>query len=122
MPLEDSSDIKFEIGHVLFIDIIGYSKLLIHQQSELQRQLNEVVRGTEPFRAVKKTGKLIGLPRSDGLAPVYAAISASNKSLQAALKGYLRHLVGMKAGTPCFFTRNTTNFAGLLSLALRPTM
>src|SRR5207249_339440 len=34
MPPESSSDVKFEIGHVLFIDIVGYSKLLINQQSE----------------------------------------------------------------------------------------
>jgi len=71
MPLEDSSDVKFEIGHVLFIDIVGYSKLLIHQQSELQRQANEIVRGTDQFRAAKKAGKLIRLPRGDGLALVF---------------------------------------------------
>ena len=34
MPSEQSSDVKFEIGHVLFIDIVGYSQLLINQQSE----------------------------------------------------------------------------------------
>ena len=34
MPSEGSSDVKFEIGHVLFIDIVGYSKLLINKQSE----------------------------------------------------------------------------------------
>jgi hypothetical protein len=39
MPIERSSDVKFEIGHVLFIDIVGYSKLLISEQSELQQTL-----------------------------------------------------------------------------------
>jgi hypothetical protein len=34
MPFESSSDVKFEIGHVLFIDIVGYSKLLINEQSK----------------------------------------------------------------------------------------
>jgi hypothetical protein len=56
MASEDSSDPKFEIGHVLFMDIVGYSKLLIHEQSERQRQLNEIVRGTEQFRAAKNRG------------------------------------------------------------------
>ena len=42
--------------------------------------------------------------------------------IAGAQKGYLRYLAGSTAGTPWFFTKNTTNFAGLLSLALRPTM
>jgi hypothetical protein len=42
--------------------------------------------------------------------------------IAGAQKGYVRYLAGSTAGTPWFFTRNTTNFAGLLSLALRPTM
>jgi hypothetical protein len=59
MPSEQSADVKLEIGHVLFIDIVGYSKLLIDQQSELQRQLSEIFRDTDQFRAAKKKGKLI---------------------------------------------------------------
>ena len=70
MPLEDSADVKFEIGHVLFVDIVGYSKWQIHEQSELQRQLNEVVRGTELSRVAKKSGKLVRLPAGDGIAMV----------------------------------------------------
>ena len=42
---------RLEIGHVLFIDIVGYSKLLLKQQSELQRELNEIVSGTSEFRS-----------------------------------------------------------------------
>jgi hypothetical protein len=34
MPSGNSADVKFEIGHVLFIDIVGYSKLLITEESE----------------------------------------------------------------------------------------
>jgi serine/threonine-protein kinase len=71
MQPDQSADVKFEIGHVLFLDIVGYSKLLIHEQSELQRQLNDIVRGTEQFRAAKKSGKLIRLPRGDGIALVF---------------------------------------------------
>ena len=53
-----SSDIQLEIAHVLFIDIVGYSKLLIDEQRELQQQLNEIVRNTDQFRAAKTAGKL----------------------------------------------------------------
>jgi Predicted integral membrane protein len=71
MISERSSDVKFEIGHVLFMDIVGYSKLLIHEQSERQQQLNEMVRRTEQFRSAKKSGKLIRLSRGDGMALVF---------------------------------------------------
>jgi hypothetical protein len=70
MQSEQSSDVRFEIGHVQFIEFVGHSKFLIHEQSELQRQLNEVVRDTEQFRVAKKSGKLIRLPRGDGIALV----------------------------------------------------
>ena len=50
MPAASESDLRFEIGHVLFIDIVGYSKLLIHEQSEQLQKLKEIVRGTEQFR------------------------------------------------------------------------
>jgi hypothetical protein len=46
MPPELASDVKLEIGHVLFIDIVGYSKLLIHEQSEQLQKLREIVRAT----------------------------------------------------------------------------
>ena len=49
MPSEQSSEVKFEIGHVLFIDIVGYSKLLINEQSDHLQTLKQVVRGTEQF-------------------------------------------------------------------------
>jgi hypothetical protein len=51
MAAEGKKEIALEIAHVLFIDIIGYSKLLINQQSELLRELNEIVSSTKSFRA-----------------------------------------------------------------------
>ena len=57
MPSKSSSDVKFEIGHVLFIDIIGYSKLLITEQSEQLQKLKEIVRGTEQFRLAEAEEK-----------------------------------------------------------------
>ena len=62
---------RLQIGHVLFIDIVGYSKLLGNQQSELLRELNEVVSGTNKFREAEAEGKLIRLPTGDGMALVF---------------------------------------------------
>src|SRR6266568_2114446 len=75
MPSEQSSDVKFEIGHVLFIDIVGYSKLLINEQSEQIRKLKEIVRGTEQFRLAEAQGKLLRLPTGDGGALVFRTSS-----------------------------------------------
>src|SRR5436190_21877223 len=71
MTSERSPDAKFEIGHVLFIDIVGYSKLLINEQSEQIRTLKEIVRGTEQFRLAQAEGKLLRLPTGDGGALVF---------------------------------------------------
>jgi TolB-like protein/class 3 adenylate cyclase/Tfp pilus assembly protein PilF len=71
MATHSESDLQFAIGHVLFIDIAGYSKLLINEQSELIRQLKEVVRGTEQFRLAEAEGKLLRLPTGDGGALVF---------------------------------------------------
>jgi adenylate cyclase len=65
------SEVKFEIGHVLFIDIVGYSKLLINEQSEQIQRLKEIVRGTEQFRLAETEGKLLRLPTGDGGALVF---------------------------------------------------
>src|SRR5258708_17518936 len=71
MSPEPASDLKFEIGHVLFIDIVGYSKLLIHEQSEQLQRLKAIVRGTEQFRLADAEGKLLRLPTGDGGALVF---------------------------------------------------
>src|SRR5207248_1187814 len=82
-----ASELKFEIGHVLFIDIVGYSKLLITEQSEQIQKLKEIVRGTEQFRLADAEGKLLRLPTGDGgalvfrnspEAPVLCALEISN--------------------------------------------
>src|SRR6266480_4598053 len=71
MPAEHSSDVKLEIGHVLFIDIVGYSKGLINEQSESLQKLKEIARGTEQFRIAEAEGKLLRLPTGDGGALVF---------------------------------------------------
>ena len=66
-----SSELKFDIGHVLFIDIVGYSKLLIAEQSDQIQTLREIVRGTEQFKKADAEGKLLRLPTGDGGALVF---------------------------------------------------
>src|SRR5216110_2137164 len=68
---DTASEVKFEIGHVLFIDIVGYSKLLITQQSQQLDTLKRIVRGTEQFRTAEAEGKMLRLPTGDGGALVF---------------------------------------------------
>jgi TolB-like protein/class 3 adenylate cyclase len=104
MATHSQSDLQFEIGHVLFIDIVGYSKLLIDQQRERIRELKEIVRGTEQFRRAEAEGKLLRLPTGDGgalvfrntqEAPVLCALEISK-----AIKNYpeLRIRMGIHSG------------------------
>src|SRR5438445_3592919 len=71
MSSEQPSDVKLEIGHVLFIDIVGYSKLNITEQSERLQKLKEIVWATEQFRQAQAEGKLLRLPTGDGGALVF---------------------------------------------------
>lgn len=72
MSGETKSDLRLEIAHVLFIDIVGYSKLLINEQRESLQELNQIVRGTEAFRAAETGGQLTRIPTGDGMALVFS--------------------------------------------------
>jgi len=63
----------FDIGYVLFIDIVGYSKLSGEEQSRVVRQLNETVRATREFQRAEAAGQLLRLPAGDGMALVFSA-------------------------------------------------
>src|SRR5438094_1831864 len=67
MSTEIQKEIPLEIAHVLLIDVVGYSKLLVNEQIELLQELNQIVRNTECFRAAQSTGKLIRVPTGDGM-------------------------------------------------------
>jgi TolB-like protein/Tfp pilus assembly protein PilF/class 3 adenylate cyclase len=71
MATDLERDLQFEIGHVLFMDVVGYSKLLINEQRELQQQLSQIVRNTEQFRAAEAADKLLRVPGGDGMALVF---------------------------------------------------
>jgi TolB-like protein/class 3 adenylate cyclase/Tfp pilus assembly protein PilF len=71
MLTDSESELQLEIGHVLFIDIVGYSKLLNNEQRERLHELREIVRETEQFRLAEAEGKLMRLPTGDGGALVF---------------------------------------------------
>jgi TolB-like protein/class 3 adenylate cyclase/Flp pilus assembly protein TadD len=71
MAAEVKKEIQLEIAHVLFTDIVGYSKLPINQQRALVERLNEIVRGTDEFQAAERAGRLITIPTGDGITLVF---------------------------------------------------
>src|SRR2546422_8510827 len=71
MSTEIKKEIQLEIAHVLFIDIVGYSKLLINEQRALLGALNQIVRSTEEFQNAEAAGRLIKIPTGDGMALVF---------------------------------------------------
>jgi TolB-like protein/Flp pilus assembly protein TadD len=92
MSSELNADLELEIGHVLFIDIVGYSKLLINEQHESLHELNQVVRNTDAFRSAEAAGKLIRLPTGDGMALAFATTpDAPVRCAMQASKALLSH-------------------------------
>ena len=71
MPAEIKKEIQLEIAHVLFIDIVGYSKVSINEQRAVIDELNEVVRASEQFQKAEVEARLIKIPTGDGLALVF---------------------------------------------------
>ena len=71
MSGEKETALRLEIAHVLCLDIVGFSKLLIDEQTEALRELNQVVRNADAFRAAEKSGELIRLPTGDGMVLVF---------------------------------------------------
>src|SRR3954471_13366481 len=71
MAEEVKKDIELEIAHVLFIDIVGYSKLSVNEQHARVEDLNEVVRLSEQFRKAEAAGRLLKIPTGDGMALVF---------------------------------------------------
>jgi TolB-like protein/Tfp pilus assembly protein PilF/class 3 adenylate cyclase len=68
---ETKADLRLEIAHILLIDLVGYSKLLVDEQIEFLKELNQIVRSTECFRVAERSGKLIRVPTGDGMALLF---------------------------------------------------
>jgi TolB-like protein/class 3 adenylate cyclase/Tfp pilus assembly protein PilF len=119
-PAVPPPDLQLEIAHLLLIDVVGYSKLLVNEQIEVLQELNEIVRNTECFRAAEAKGKLIRVPTGDGMAllffhspeePVRCALEIS-KALQDHSRIRLR--MGVHSGPVNRVTdvNDKTNIAG----------
>jgi adenylate cyclase len=68
---EIKREVKLEIVHVLFLDIVGYSKSLTDEQQELIDRLNQVVRGSDEFQKAASADRLIKIPTGDGMALIF---------------------------------------------------
>src|SRR5437762_10459656 len=104
MSTEVKKEIELEIAHVLFIDIVGYSKLAVNEQRALIEGLNDIVRATDEFQAAETTGRLIKIPTGDGMALVFyqspeAPVDCALE-IRRALKDYpeLRLRMGVHSG------------------------
>jgi class 3 adenylate cyclase len=71
MAVKMKSDAHLAIAHVLFMDVVDYSKLLVNEQREVVHQLNHVVRQTVQFKRSDANGELICIPSGDGMALVF---------------------------------------------------
>src|SRR5215467_10633518 len=114
------SHLHLEVGHILFLEIVGYSKLLADEQKELVQQLNQIVRKTKQFQAAEAEGKLTRLPTGDGMvlvftnnpeAPVECALEISQK-LQS--RPQLKLRMGIHSGpvNPFADVNDQSNLAG----------
>src|SRR5881296_2181978 len=118
--VEPKSDLELEIAHVLLIDVVDYSKLLVDDEIELLQDLNQIVRTTECCRTAEANGKLIRVQTGDGMAllffrspeePVRCALEIS-KTLQDHPRIQVR--MGVHSGPVNRVTdvNDKTNFAG----------
>src|SRR6058998_2253241 len=71
MSTEIKKEIQLEIAHVLFIDIVGYSKLSINDQHAAVEELNQMVRASEQFQRAEGANRLLKIPTGDGMALVF---------------------------------------------------
>jgi TolB-like protein/class 3 adenylate cyclase len=117
---EPKPDLPLEIAHLLLIDVVGYSKLLVDEQIKLLQELNHIVRETESFRAAEASGKLNRVPTGDGMAlfffhspeqPVRCALDIS-RILQE--HPHIQVRMGVHSGPVNRVTdvNDKTNFAG----------
>src|SRR5262249_6472410 len=68
---ESKPDLPLEIAHLLLIDVVSYSNLLVNEQIELLQELNQIVRGTKCFRLAEASGQLNRMPMGDGMAQLF---------------------------------------------------
>ena len=90
MSTETGKQIALEIAHVLFIDIVGYSKLSINEQRAAVDELNHIVRASDQFQKAEASDRLIKIPTGDGMALVFYT-SAEADAIVRTLRDLRRH-------------------------------
>jgi serine/threonine-protein kinase len=121
MPSEIKKKIELEVVHVLFLDIVGYSRRLTNEQQTLIDQLNQVVRSSEEFQNAEAAGRLIKIPTGDGMGLVFYKSPAQPVEcaleISRALKTFpeLRVRMGVHSGPVSAVTdlNDRTNAAGI---------
>ena len=71
MSAEPKPDLELEIAHLLLIDVVGYSRLLVNEQIDVLQELNRIVRSTECFQTAERREKLLRVPTGDGMALLF---------------------------------------------------
>src|SRR5437868_94746 len=71
MSAEVKKEIELEIAHVLFLDIVGYSKLSVNEQHGRVDELNGIVRLSEQFQKAEAANRILKIPTGDGMALVF---------------------------------------------------
>jgi adenylate cyclase len=71
MPAESKKEIELEIAHVLFLDIVGYSKLSVNEQHARVDELNQIVRASDQFQKAEAANRVLKIPTGDGMALVF---------------------------------------------------
>ena len=109
MPAEVKEQIRLEVAHVLFIDIVGYSKLSINEQRTVVDELTRVVRGSDQYQKAEAAGRLIKIPTGDGMALVFytsqEAPAQCAVEISRALKEHPRLQVRMGVHDPTLGSR-----------------
>src|SRR5438477_2981444 len=120
MLSEIASDPKLEIAHVLTLDLVEYSTLLITDQTRVMADLNKIVRNTPRFLKAEAEGKLIRIPTGDGMALVFfnnpEAPLECAMEIAAALKNHseIKLRMGIHSGpiNPVIDVNDRSNVAG----------
>ena len=97
MPIEIKKEIELEIAHVLFIDIVGYSKLSINDQHGAVEELNRIVRASEQFQRAEAANRLIRIPTGDGMVLVFYTNPEAPAQCAVETSGALREHPSLQA-------------------------
>src|SRR6476660_8872457 len=90
MPAEVKKEIQLEIAHVLFIDIVGYSRLSITEQHAAVQELNQIVRASEQFQRAEAASRLLKIPTGDGMALVFYTSPEAPAQCAVEISRYLK--------------------------------